>query len=407
MHATVLSLTDFRSYAQADLNLVPGVNVLLGRNGQGKTNLVEAIGYLATLASHRVATDAPLVRTHAAMALLRMEVHSQNRSTLVELAIEPGKAKRARVNRSPVPRASSILGIAQVVTFAPEDLALVKGDPADRRRFLDEVLIQHRPILAATRSDYDRVLKQRNALLRSNSTARRSAREEVERTLSVWDDQLAEHGAILTAARVNLVRALQEPASLAYAHLSDGTDPGRCGPNADPADSADAADAAGAALALRYASSVERWLPESETGADLPTHPGPWRLALLAAIADRRREELDRGLTLVGPQRDDLDLSLGAHPAKGYASHGESWSIALSLRLACYRLLAASGEDPILILDDVFAELDVRRRARLVQMVDGAEQVIITAAVPQDVPEELVGQRYRVAGGTVTAEVDS
>lgn len=406
MHATVLSLTDFRSYAQADVNLVPGVNVLLGRNGQGKTNLVEAIGYLATLASHRVATDAPLVRTQAAMALLRMEVHSQNRSTLVELAIEPGKAKKARVNRSPVPRASSILGIAQVVTFAPEDLALVKGDPADRRRFLDEVLIQHRPILAATRSDYDRVLKQRNALLRSNSTARRSAREEVERTLSVWDDQLAEHGAILTAARVNLVQALQEPASLAYAHLSDGTGPDRFGPHADPAESADATNADAAALALRYASSVERWLPESESSADLPSHPGPWRLALLAAIAHRRREELDRGLTLVGPQRDDLDLSLGAHPAKGYASHGESWSIALSLRLACYRLLAASGDDPILILDDVFAELDVRRRARLVQMVDGAEQVIITAAVPQDVPEELVGQRYRVAGGTVTAEVD-
>jgi DNA replication and repair protein RecF len=384
MLVKALSLTDFRSYPQVELSLDPGVNVLLGRNGQGKTNLVEAIGYLATLSSHRVATDAPLVRTDAQMAIIRLELQADGRTTLIELAIEPGKAKRARINRSPTPRASAILGLAQVVTFAPEDLALVKGDPTDRRRFLDDLLIQRRPLMASVRADYERVLKQRNALLRSTSTARRAPMEQIERTLSVWDEQLADHGAALTAARVALVGELRQPAADAYARISDEVS---------------------GHLVVGYESAVERWLPGPPADENLPSHVGLWREALLAAIADRRRDELDRGVTLVGPQRDDLSLRLGEQPARGYASHGESWSVSLALRLACFQVLRAEGEDPILILDDVFAELDARRRERLVSMIKDAEQVIITAAVGEDVPEGLDGRRFHVSRGTVIGEV--
>ena len=387
MHVTVLSLTDFRSYEQAELALSPGVNVFLGRNGHGKTNLVEAIGYLATLGSHRVATDAPLVREGAALALVKMELQSAGRTALLEVVIEPGKAKRARVNRSPIPKASGILGIARVVTFAPEDLALVKGDPGDRRRFLDDLLVQRRPLIASIRADYDRVLKQRNALLRSTGAARRANSPDVERTLAVWDEQLADHGAALTAARVALVAQLREPTAACYAHLSDAPEGAASGPCLD----------------LRYSSAVQSWLPGAAPD-HLPSEPEPWREALIAAMGQRRREEMERGLTLVGPQRDDLELRLGAHPAKGYASHGESWSIALALRLASFQLLRSQGEDPILILDDVFAELDTRRRARLAEMTSDAEQVIITAAVVEDVPAGLDGRRFHVDKGTVLAE---
>lgn len=384
MFVRELWLKDFRSYPVAELGLSPGVNVLIGANGHGKTNLIEAIGYLATLASHRVSTDAPLVHSGAGSAMLRLDVRTGARATTIEVIIEPGRAKRARINRTPASKASAILGIARVVTFAPEDLALVKGDPSDRRKFLDEVLIQRRPLVASIRADYERVLKQRNALLRSSATARRSSSAEVERTLSVWDEQLADLGAGLTAARVGLVHELSQPASDAYSRISD--DPER-------------------KLVLTYESAVVQWLPDASRGPLLPITPEPWRQALLDGIAHRRREELDRGVTLVGPQRDDLGLRLGEQPAKGYASHGESWSIALALRLGCFQILRVEGEDPILILDDVFAELDAKRRARLVSMIRDAEQVIITAAVAQDVPAEIDGRRFLVTRGSVTEEV--
>ena len=385
MFVRELWLKDFRSYPLVEVGLSQGVNVLIGPNGHGKTNLVEAIGYLATLASHRVATDAPLVAAGASSAMLRLEVQSGGRSTIIEVIIEPGRAKRARINRTPVPKVSAILGIARVVTFAPEDLALVKGDPSDRRRFLDDVLVQRRPLVASIRADYERVLKQRNALLRSSGTARRASAAEIERTLSVWDDQLAEHGSALIAARVGLVAELSQPAATAYSRISD--DPERT-------------------LLVAYDSVVEHWLPEASRALGLPTDPEPWRQAILGGIEQRRREELDRGITLVGPQRDELTLRLGEQPAKGYASHGESWSIALALRLACFEILRVQGEDPILILDDVFAELDSKRRARLVAMIRDAEQVIITAAVPEDVPGELDGRRYLVGRGVVAEQVD-
>ncbi len=380
MHVAALSLTDFRSYPQVDLEIGPGVTSFVGSNGQGKTNLVEALGYVATLGSHRVSTDAPLVRFGAERALVRAQVVRDDRPTLVEIEINPGRANRARLNRSPVPRPREVLGVLRTVLFAPEDLALVKGDPSERRRFLDELLVARAPRLAGVRSDYDRVLKQRNALLKSASAARRggSGAGDVLRTLEVWDTHLATVGADLLAARIDLVSSLSPLVDKAYDTVSSGAGP----------------------ATIEYVSSL---------GPDVDLLPDRGLLAdaLLAAVEARRRDELDRGLSLVGPHRDDLLLRLGAAPAKGYASHGESWSYALALRLASYDLLrndGSPGGEPVLVLDDVFAELDVARRRRLADLVSGAEQVLVTAAVEADVPEQLSGGRVHVLAGTVSRE---
>ncbi|HSN07326.1 MAG TPA: DNA replication/repair protein RecF [Candidatus Angelobacter sp.] len=378
MHVAALSLTDFRCYAQVDVELRPGVTSFLGRNGQGKTNLVEALGYVATLASHRVATDAPLVRLGASQAVVRAQVVRDERTTLVEIEINPGRANRARINRSPVPRPREVLGLLRTVLFAPEDLALVKGDPAERRRFLDDLLVARAPRLAGVRADYDRVLKQRNALLKTASAARRggAAAGDVLRTLEVWDSHLVTVGAELLAARLGLVAALVPLVDKAYDAVSSGGGP----------------------AALEYSCSL---------GPDVDLVPDRAALGelLLAGIERRRRDELDRGVSLVGPHRDDLLLKLGPAPAKGYASHGESWSYALALRLASYDLLrhdGSPGGEPVLVLDDVFAELDIERRTRLASLVGEAEQVLVTAAVEADVPELLAGDRIDVAGGGVS-----
>jgi len=373
VHVSHLSLTDFRSYAAVELALEPGVTAFVGPNGQGKTNLVEAVGYLATLDSHRVSTDAPLVRQGAARAVVRARVVRDGRPTLVELEITPGRANRARVNASPVPRAREVLGILRTVLFAPEDLALVKGDPSDRRRFLDDLLVARQPRMAGVRADYDRVLKQRNALLKSAGAALRQRRSAADLpTLDVWDAHLARQGSELVAARLELVDLLRPRVGSAYASVSHG-----------------AAD-----TDLVYVSSL---------GADVALTPDRDLLAaqLLEAVAKSRPHELDRGVSLVGPHRDDLLLRLGTMPAKGYASHGESWSFALALRLASFELLASDGGEPVLILDDVFAELDVGRRERLAALVSPAEQVLVTAAVAQDVPEALTGARIDVMAGEV------
>jgi len=368
-----LSLADFRSYPTVELPLEPGVTCLIGPNGQGKTNLVEAIGYVATLGSHRVATDAPLVRFGAERAVVRASIVRDDRPTLVELEITAGKANRARINRSPVPRPREVLGLLRTVLFAPEDLALVKGDPSDRRRFLDELLVARTPRLAGVRADYDRVLKQRNALLKSAGASFRGRAASAELpTLDVWDTHLATAGAELLAARLDLVRALDPLVARAYAAVAPGSDP----------------------VTLAYASSLG---PD----ADLTAGRDALVEALLAALLVARPKELDRGISLVGPHRDELTLSLGPLPAKGYASHGESWSFALALRLASYDLLTADGGEPVLILDDVFAELDVKRRERLAELVAPAEQVLVTAAVAQDVPKALAGARVDVAAGEV------
>ncbi|MGT2462522.1 DNA replication/repair protein RecF [Sinomonas atrocyanea] len=416
MYVERLSLTDFRSYAQLDLELAPGATVLVGQNGVGKTNLVEALGMLSTLSSHRVSSDAPLVRFGAERALVRAAFVRGTQRSALELEINPGRANRGRINRGATIRARDLLGIARTVLFAPEDLALVKGDPSARRRFLDELLTVLLPHLAGTRADYDRVLKQRNALLKSARSARFSRREggpdsrdasggaSVESTLDVWDTHLAQAGARLLAARAALVARLAPHLDAAYAQLTDGSKVARA----------------------VYRSSVEGGVLDGEEDADdagpAPSSVGepaaaagsPGLAALgvdeiaerfLAALAAARPRELERGLTLVGPHRDDLELFLGEAPAKGFASHGETWSFALALRLASYYVMlddsAVPGDEPILILDDVFAELDATRRARLAAIVAKAEQVLVTAAVDADIPPELGGRRIRVSPGAV------
>ena len=381
MHVSHLSLVDYRSWTALELPLQPGSTALVGANGQGKTNLVEAIGYAATLSSHRVAADAPLVRAGAERAVVRARVERDGRSTLVELEVNPGRANRARLNRAPVPRAREVLGVLRTVLFAPEDLSLVRGDPSERRRFLDDLLVASAPRYAGVRADYDRVLKQRNALLKTAFAARRAGGGDL-RTLDVWDAHLAKSGADLLGARLALVEALRPRVATAYRAVAVGGEGAR------------------GTTALAYRSSL---------GDALPTIDGvPSRdrdllsAALLSELARMRPAELERGTSLVGPHRDELVLELAGLPVKGYASHGESWSFALALRLASYELLRADGGEPVLVLDDVFAELDEGRRDRLAALVAGAEQVLVTAAVAGDVPEALAGSRYDVHEGTVT-----
>ncbi|WP_052847487.1 DNA replication/repair protein RecF [Streptomyces avicenniae] len=375
MHVTHLSLVDFRSYPRAEVELGPGVSSFVGPNGQGKTNLVEAIGYLATLGSHRVASDAPLVRMGAERAVVRAAVTEGERAQLVELELNPGRANRARLNRSTQVRPRDILGVVRTVLFAPEDLHLVKGDPGERRRFLDELVMARTPRLAGVRADYERVLKQRNTLLKSAATARRHGGRGADlTTLDVWDQHLARSGAELLAQRLSLVTALRPLTDKAYEELAPGGGP----------------------VALEYRSSAGE-TPGVGTREELYE-------VLLAALGEARPQEIERGVTLVGPHRDDLLLRLGDLPARGYASHGESWSFALALRLASFALLKDEGPEPVLVLDDVFAELDGRRRERLAELVGPGEQVLVTAAVPQDVPATLAGARFAVADGQVERE---
>ncbi len=377
MHVRQLAVTDFRSWHAVELNLEPGASLLVGANGEGKTNLVEALGYLATLGSHRVATDAPLVRTGAERAVVRSAVVQAGRELTVELEIAPGRTNRARVNRSPVARPRDVLGILRAVLFAPEDLVLVRGDPGERRRFLDELLVTRVPRLAGVRADYEKVLRQRSALLKTAGAGGRGASKAEFATLDVWDGHLARHGAELLAARLELVTALAPHVTAGYAAVA---------PDSPPA-------------ALRYRSSVP--LPEEPLPGVPPADVELLEAALLTELARVRGQELERGVCLVGPHRDDLELLLGASSARGYASHGESWSFALALRLGSYELLRGEGAEPVLVLDDVFAELDVHRRRRLAERAAAAEQVLVTAAVAADVPEQLDGARFEVSQGKV------
>jgi DNA replication and repair protein RecF len=478
VHLTRLALIDFRSYAGAELSLEPGVSTLLGPNGQGKTNLVEAAAYVATLGSHRVATDAPLVRSGAERAILRAAVTSGDRDSLVEIEINPGRANRARLNRAPVTRPRQVLGVLRTVLFAPEDLALVKGDPEQRRRFLDDLLVASAPRYAGVRADYERVLRQRTALLKSlrghpgrtgrpgarayahagggreaghvgtgrsglaqdgagqdgagqdgagqdgapaggapqDSAAQDSAAQDgtgqdgtgqdgtiqdgtgrdgaprngrpgglagpAARTLDVWDEHLATAGAELLAARIALTAKLRPLVARSYSAVAG-------------------AEAVEAGISYRQSLRIP-----GLSGTAEPAEPSAdaARLAdgLREALAAARGEELERGVCLVGPHRDDLELRIGDLPARGYASHGESWSMALALRLSAFEALRGGGDDPVLLLDDVFAELDTGRRERLAGLVAGAEQVLVTAAVPADVPAALHGARFDVGDGRVT-----
>ncbi len=395
MHVRHLSVTDFRSYPTAEVPLGPGVTTLVGLNGQGKTNLVEAIGYLASLSSHRVATDLPLVRFGAARAVIRGVIDRGGRETTLELELTPGRANRARLNRSPVPRPREVLGALRTVLFAPEDLALVKGDPSGRRAFLDDLLVQRQPRWAGVRSDYDKVLKQRNALLRSAAPVLRrgtrrprhtdepadDARATALHTLDVWNTQLSQVGAQLLYARLRLLRDLGPYLGSAY----DAVSAGRSGARAHYRSS------------LREEAAARVAVGEVPELVDLQAE-------LMVTFDEVRDQEVERGVSLVGPHRDDVVLTLGELPARGYASHGESWSLALGLKLAAYQLLRTDlGEDPVLILDDVFAELDTGRRERLAGLIADCEQVIVTAAVGADVPEVLrdSGVTYAVSLGEV------
>lgn len=362
MYIRNLSLTDYRSWARVEIDLEPGRTVFVGSNGFGKTNLIEALWYSSTLGSHRVGTDAPLIRAGAQRAVVSTIVVNEGRELAVDLEINPGRANKARLNRSPVRSAREILGVLRAVLFAPEDLALVRGDPGERRRYLDELATTRRPQVAAIRGDYDKVLKQRTALLKTAAGAKYRGDRSVLDTLDVWDGHLAAHGAQLIAARVGLVNELAPEVEKAYQLLAPASRP----------------------AAIRYRSGVEVIETEAAAGtgsAEL------FEAALLDALARRRDAELERGVCLVGPHRDDLELRLGDQVAKGFASHGESWSMALALRLASYELLRAEGSDPVLLLDDVFAELDSARRQALANVAASAEQVLVTAAVHEDIPQ--------------------
>lgn len=383
MYVRHLSLADYRSYHTAELALGPGTTLLVGSNGQGKTNLVEALGYLATLSSHRVSSDTPLVRSGAGSATVRAAVVNGARELVVELQLNPGRANRARLGGNAARRPRDILGVLHTVLFAPEDIALVRGDPGERRRFLDELLVQRHPRIAAVRQDYERILKQRNALLKSAAGAMRSNRSIDLSTLDVWDAQLAAAGSQLLAARLQLCEELQPHLAESYAGIAGS----------------------GSATLLYHSTAEPEDLeePAPEAGLSrLPRGAAQLEAALARALAGAREQELQRGITLVGPHRDDLVLMLGDLRAKGYASHGESWSYALALRLACYELLRSEGVEPVLILDDVFAELDARRRSQLADRVASAEQLLITAAVAEDVPASLSGSWFEVSLGQVS-----
>lgn len=376
MHVRHMQVTDFRSWSSLDLPLHPGLTVLIGSNGKGKTNLLEALGYVATLGSHRVSNDTPLVRRDAQRALVRVLVVNQGRELSVEMEIAPGKSNRARVNRGALGRPRDALGVLRTVLFSPEDLALVRGDPAERRRFLDELLTLSAPRYAGVRADYERVLRQRNALLKT--TGKRGSQTDTYAlsTLDVWDRHLAEFGAELLAGRLNLVADLAGYTRAGYAALAPESD----------------------AASIAYRSSLGDVLPagygdiDGERADDETLYN-----VMLESLAESREADLERGVSLVGPHRDELELRLGDSPAKGYASQGESWSFALALRLASYELLRGQGGgEPVLLLDDVFAELDSKRRTALVEVAGRAEQVLVTAAVAEDVPAQLDGNRYMV-----------
>lgn len=374
MFVRELHLRDYRSWPSVDLTLGPEPTIFTGRNGFGKTNLLEALFYVATLRSHRVSSDAPLVRSGASSASIGATVENSGRELSVSLQIATEGSNKAWLNGSPCRRPREILGVLRTVLFAPEDLLLIRGDPGDRRRFVDELVAQRGPRWAAARSDYDRVLRQRSALLKTAGASLRrggSDAESVVSTLDVWDGQLADLGGEVTAARVEVLRELEPHFTQSYASIA---------PHSRPA-------------ALRYRSSAG---PDMVPPPDVEPDARAMATQLLERLSETRTKEIERGVSLVGPHRDDIDIVLGSETAKGFASHGESWSLALALRLGSVELVRAEGIEPVIMLDDVFAELDAARRRKLVEFTAGAEQLLITAAVAEDIPDGIGGRRIGV-----------
>ena len=361
MFVSHLSLTDFRSYSNLELSFKPGQNIFIGENGEGKTNIIESLMYLALLSSHRISSDQPLVKLGAERAYVRARVESEERNTLMELEINASKANRAKVNQNPVRSQKELLGIVKCICFSPEDLDLVRGDPSERRSFLDQLLIQRSPRLAGVISDYERALKQRNSLLKSRAP---------QSSLTPWDEHLANFGGGVIAGRLKLISEIEPLFQNAYKNLSEKK-----------------------VAKLGYKSSV----------VNANTNKDENRERILTTITEISGQERERGISLIGPHRDDLLLNLGDHPVKGYASHGESWSIALALRLASYQLFINDGDKPILILDDVFSELDEDRREKLINISQSAEQTFITVAVENDLPPSIKGAKFKVTSGKVVA----
>ena len=360
MFVSHLSLTDFRSYSQLELSLKAGQNIFVGENGEGKTNIIEALMYLALLSSHRISSDQPLVRLGSERAYIRAKIESSDRTTLVELEINAAKANRAKVNQNPVRSQRELLGIVKSICFSPEDLDLVRGDPSERRSFLDQLLIQRSPRLAGVITDYERALKQRNSLLKSRAP---------QSSLEPWNEHLANFGGEVIAGRLSLITDLEPEFQNAYKNLSEKK-----------------------TAKLGYKSSITNPTPSKDENKN----------KILETINEINYQERERGVSLVGPHRDDLLLYLGDHPVKGYASHGESWSIALALRLASYQLFINDGDKPILILDDVFSELDEGRREKLLAISESAEQTFVTVAVENDLPKNITGQKFKVTAGKVS-----
>lgn len=358
-----LSLIQFRSYQNLDLNLNKGINVFLGDNGEGKTNIIESIIYLSLLSSHRVATDLPLIKLDNEKAYIRAKIEDDQREHLIELEINPNKANRAKINQQPVRSQREILGLVQTTSFSPEDLDLVRGDPSTRRRYIDHLLIQESPRLSGVITDYERALKQRNSLLKSRAPIS---------SLQPWDKHLIEFASELIASRIKLLNTLAPYLLKAYKNISNKKD-----------------------FTVFYKSNLENLTEDKESN----------KLILSEKLELVREQERDRGITLIGPHRDDLNLLLGGTPVKGYASHGESWSVALALKLASYLLLKDQGSNPILILDDVFSELDLDRREELVELSKSSEQTLITVAVAEDLPKKLEIQNTYQVKNSIVKEV--
>ena len=360
MLITNLNLTNYRSYSTLDLSLNEGISIFVGKNGEGKTNIAESILYLTFLNSHRASGNTPLVKLGNQSAYIRAKVKYPEREILVELEINSEKANRAKVNQNPVRSQKEIFGIVQTIYFSPEDLDLVRGDPSERRRFIDQLLTLRSPRIAGVITDYDRAVKQRNSLLKTRASSD---------ALIPWDKQVAELGGELISLRMKALGELNPIFNNIYKDISE----------TKPAE-------------ILYKSSIENPSLEASENTN----------KIMERLVNNRGVELERGLTLTGPHRDDLTLMLGDHLVKGYASHGESWSIALALKLSTYQLLKSDGLSPILILDDVFSELDEDRREKLAQIAQGAQQTIITVAVENDLPKSLTGSKYLVKSGTVS-----
>jgi DNA replication and repair protein RecF len=385
MFVKKVRLTNFRNYKNAEVELSPGVNLLHGSNGQGKTNLVEAVNFFASLSSHRVAGTTPLIKQGEQTAIISVELAHEDRELLLEFELNADSANRARLNKSPAAKPKDILGYLNSVIFAPEDLDIVKRDPTNRRAFIDQLIVQFTPRMLGVYSDYERVLKQRNTLLKSARAT--GTKGDALSTLSAWDESLVKLGSEIIAARVSIAEKLSPGLVSNYQAIAKSNNEPRM------------------LIKSSILGSAISESDDTETNEYLETGDREQIAKLFAEkLASVRPKELERGITLVGPHRDDLVLILGSLPAKGYASHGESWSYALALRLASLEILKAESRlgDPILILDDVFAELDADRRAKLAQLVQGNEQVIITAAVIEDVPATLVAKRFSVVSGEIT-----